>query len=150
MVALLLNNHLGIGYARGPTLGVGTLGRHKGPPYDFGGGFYIGPGDRVLLQKLLQVRDMVFSVVMSGPAEAAGCRSPWASPEATASLRRPGHPSFQEVCSIAQQSGVKKLVLTHIAPGEVDETTTIRSVRENYAGEVVVAHDLLEVIPGKP
>ncbi|MGB4727218.1 MAG: hypothetical protein WBH86_07420 [Thermogutta sp.] len=92
MVALLLNNHLGIGYARGPTLGVGTLGRHKGPPYDFGGGFYIGPGDRVLLQKLLQVRDMVFSVVMSGPAEAAGCTFPWASPEATASLRRPGPP----------------------------------------------------------
>jgi predicted outer membrane repeat protein len=71
--------------------------------------------------------------------------------------RRPGgegqhneaHASFQEVCTMAQKSGAKKLVLTHIAPGDVDEAATMQSIGETYAGQVVVGHDLLEVVPGK-
>jgi ribonuclease BN (tRNA processing enzyme) len=72
--------------------------------------------------------------------------------------RRPGgagqhneaHASFGEVCTMAQTSGVKKLVLTHVAPGEVDEVATTKTIGECYAGEVIIAHDLLEVVPGKP
>lgn len=72
--------------------------------------------------------------------------------------RRPGgagqhneaHASFQEVCTMAQKSGAKKLVLTHIAPDDVDEAATMQSIGETYAGQVIVGHDLLEVVPGRP
>ena len=49
---------------------------------------------------------------------------------------------------MAQRSRAKKLVMTHIGPVEVDEKATIDAMREVYPGEVVVAHDLLEVAPG--
>ena len=57
------------------------------------------------------------------------------------------HSSLQEIIAMAQKSGAKRLVLTHIAPGEVDEQATIRAIGEGYKGEVIVAHDLLEVSP---
>jgi len=71
--------------------------------------------------------------------------------------RRPGgagqhneaHASLQEVCTMAQRSGAKKLALTHIAPGDVDEAATAKSIGESYSGEIVVGYDLLEVVPGK-
>ncbi len=58
------------------------------------------------------------------------------------------HGSREDVIAMAKKSGAKKLVLTHIAVGEVDEEATISGVRDGYDGEVLVAHDLLEVVPG--
>lgn len=55
------------------------------------------------------------------------------------------HASAEDVATMAAKAGVKKLVLTHIAPGEVDEEATIKAARPIYQGEVIVAHDLLEV-----
>jgi ribonuclease BN (tRNA processing enzyme) len=58
------------------------------------------------------------------------------------------HSSRQEVCEMAQQAGVKKLVLTHIGPGAVDEAATKQVIGQIYKGQVLVGHDLLEVVPG--
>jgi ribonuclease BN (tRNA processing enzyme) len=71
--------------------------------------------------------------------------------------RRPGsagqhneaHATLQEVCTMAQQSGAKKLVLTHIRPGKVDEAETIKTIGEGYHGQVLIGHDLLEVTSAK-
>jgi ribonuclease BN (tRNA processing enzyme) len=73
-------------------------------------------------------------------------------------LRRPAdgaarhdaaHASAEEVAQMAEKAGAKKLVLTHIVPFEVDEESTVNSVGQVYKGQVVVSHDLLEVVPGK-
>jgi ribonuclease BN (tRNA processing enzyme) len=48
---------------------------------------------------------------------------------------------------MAQKPGAKWLVLTHIAPGEVNEEATLKTLREVYKGQVVVGRDLLEVTP---
>jgi ribonuclease BN (tRNA processing enzyme) len=58
------------------------------------------------------------------------------------------HSSRQEICEMAQRAGVKKLVLTHIGPGTVDVEATKQAVGQIYKGEVIVSHDLLEVVPG--
>jgi ribonuclease BN (tRNA processing enzyme) len=55
------------------------------------------------------------------------------------------HSSAQEVIDMARKSGAKRLVLVHIAPGEVDEQATIRAIGQNYPGEVIVGQDLLEI-----
>ena len=51
---------------------------------------------------------------------------------------------------MAQASGAKKLVLTHIVAAEVDEAATARALGEIYKGQIVIARHLLEIVPGKP
>lgn len=72
--------------------------------------------------------------------------------------RRPGrraaqqnqaHPTLQDVCTMAEKSGAKKIVLTHIPPGEVDEASTIKTINKCYHGQVIVARDLQEITPAK-
>lgn len=65
---------------------------------------------------------------------------------------RAAHSSLREVRRMAQGSRAKKLVLTHIGPGRVDERATIEAIREVdegkvYPGEVIVGRDLLEIAP---
>jgi len=55
------------------------------------------------------------------------------------------HGSFEDVVTMARKSGAKRLVLTHIAPGEVDEAATMAAIKKTYSGEVIVACDLLEI-----
>jgi ribonuclease BN (tRNA processing enzyme) len=57
------------------------------------------------------------------------------------------HSSRQEVCEMAQRAGVKKLVLTHIGPVTMNMEATKQEVGQIYKGEVIVGHDLLEVVP---
>ena len=59
------------------------------------------------------------------------------------------HASLSEICVMAQKSGAKKIVLTHMAPGEVDEAATQKAIGEAFKGEVVVGSDLLEVVPAR-
>ncbi len=59
------------------------------------------------------------------------------------------HASLQEVGEMAQKAGVKKLVLTHIGPGTIDEAATQKALGRFYSGEVVVGHDGLEVTPSR-
>lgn len=63
------------------------------------------------------------------------------------------HPTMREVGEMAKKGGVKKLVLTHIVPGEVDKVATLAALSKYYSGEVIIAHDGLKVtipsiIPG--
>jgi ribonuclease BN (tRNA processing enzyme) len=58
------------------------------------------------------------------------------------------HTLTDDVGRIATAAGVKKLVLSHLVPADVagvTEQTWIDAVRTTYEGDLVVAHDLLEI-----
>jgi ribonuclease BN (tRNA processing enzyme) len=61
-------------------------------------------------------------------------------------LRR-SHTSAEEVGLVAARAGVKKLVLSHLVPGgpQVTDAMWLAAVRTNFAGDVVIGHDLMEV-----
>ncbi|QDZ08918.1 MBL fold metallo-hydrolase [Sphingomonas panacisoli] len=61
-------------------------------------------------------------------------------------LRR-SHTSAEEVGLVAKRAGVKKLVLSHLVPGgpQVTDAMWLAAVRTNFAGEVVIGRDLMEV-----
>jgi len=58
------------------------------------------------------------------------------------------HTTTEDVGRVAQAAGVKKLVLSHLVPGDdrsiTDEMWT-EGVRKHYSGNVVVARDLMEL-----
>ena len=56
-----------------------------------------------------------------------------------------GTPTMREVGEMAKKGGVKKLVLTHIVPGEVDKVATLAALSKYYSGEVIIVHDGLKV-----
>jgi ribonuclease BN (tRNA processing enzyme) len=57
------------------------------------------------------------------------------------------HSNMDEVGRMAKDANVKKLVLTHLTPGEVDEVATKEALSKHFKGEVIFGHDLLEVSP---
>ena len=54
------------------------------------------------------------------------------------------HTSAEEAGQLAARAGVKTLVLTHLIPGNADETFRERAGRE-FQGEVVVGRDLMRI-----
>jgi ribonuclease BN (tRNA processing enzyme) len=54
------------------------------------------------------------------------------------------HANLQGVARMAQESGAKRLVLTHIPGNNVDDEATARAIGEIYKGTVIVGRDLLE------
>jgi ribonuclease BN (tRNA processing enzyme) len=61
-------------------------------------------------------------------------------------LRR-SHTGAEEVGLVAARAGVKKLVLSHLVPGgaQVTDAMWLAAVRTNFAGEVVIGRDLMEI-----
>jgi len=61
-------------------------------------------------------------------------------------LRR-SHTRAEDVGLVAARAGVKKLVLSHLVPGgpEITDAMWLAAVRTNFAGDVVVGRDLMEV-----
>lgn len=57
------------------------------------------------------------------------------------------HASLDEVARMAGDANVKKLVLTHFGPGEIDKVATTDVMRKAYRGEIIFGEDLLEVVP---
>ena len=57
------------------------------------------------------------------------------------------HSTTEQVGRVAAQAGVKKLVLSHLVPGNpaITDAMWLAGVRKSYAGEAVVGRDLLEV-----
>lgn len=51
--------------------------------------------------------------------------------------------------SRGQERDHLRYVLPHIVPAEIDEPATIESLHRTSPGRVTVAHDLLEVAPGR-
>lgn len=62
------------------------------------------------------------------------------------------HTTTDDVGRIAQAAGVKKLVLTHLVPGDdpsITDAMWTEGVRKHFNGEVVVARDMMEIgLPG--
>jgi len=60
---------------------------------------------------------------------------------------RKSHTIAEDVGLVAARAGVKKLVLSHLVPGgpQVTDAMWLAAVRTNFAGEVVIGHDLMEV-----
>lgn len=57
------------------------------------------------------------------------------------------HATLEEVATMAQKAGVKKLVLTHIG-GNIDEEAEIEAIKKIYTeGEVIIGYDLMQVTP---
>jgi len=59
------------------------------------------------------------------------------------------HTSCEQLGKLATKAGVKKLVLSHFVPGGfpyLEDQVWYDAVREHYDGEIIVGHDLLEVL----
>jgi len=63
------------------------------------------------------------------------------TPEVAARLKR-YHTSAEEAGQMAQQAGVKLLVLTHLIPGDADQTFLDRAGK-HFHGKIVVGRDLM-------
>jgi ribonuclease Z len=60
--------------------------------------------------------------------------------------RESNHAIASEVGEVAEQAGVKKVVLTHLFPQwKGRENEMIKSVSKKFGGEVIASHDLLEI-----
>jgi autotransporter family porin len=116
--------------------------------FDVGGQSIVISGDTTYSDSLIQLAHNADVLVLDSGA--AIVRRGAHRPPGGQGEHDEAHPSFQDVCTTAERSGVKKLVLTHLAPGEVDEAETIKAIGERYDGQVLIAHDLLEVVPGRP
>ncbi len=57
------------------------------------------------------------------------------------------HGTLVDIANMAQQSDVKKLVLTHFANPSFDEGSVRSRIAEIYKGNVIFAGDLLEILP---
>jgi ribonuclease BN (tRNA processing enzyme) len=57
------------------------------------------------------------------------------------------HSNLDEIARMAMTANVKKLVLTHLTPGEVDEVATKEAISKQFKGEVIFGHDLMAVSP---
>ena len=56
------------------------------------------------------------------------------------------HSVASEVGDVANQAGVKKVVLTHLFPPcKGREMEIVKSVRNRFSGEIITSHDLLEI-----
>jgi len=60
---------------------------------------------------------------------------------------RDSHTTTEDVGKIAAAAGVKRLVLSHLVPGDVDVTDEqwTAGVRKSYSGQITVAKDLMEL-----
>jgi len=56
------------------------------------------------------------------------------------------HASLDEVATMAEKAGVKRLVLTHFGPGQVDKEATAEAIGNIYTRELIFGEDLMEVV----
>jgi ribonuclease BN (tRNA processing enzyme) len=92
--------------------------------------------------------DILVHEVMYAPAMEALMRRTPNAPTLLAHLKA-SHTLTDEVGRIATQAGVKKLVLSHLVPADdpsVTEKVWTDAVRETWKGDLVVAHDLMEIM----
>jgi ribonuclease BN (tRNA processing enzyme) len=91
--------------------------------------------------------DILVHEVMYAPAMEALMRRTPNAPTLLAHLKA-SHTLTDEVGRIATQAHVKKLVLSHLVPADdpsVTEKVWTDAVRETWKGDLVVAHDLMEI-----
>lgn len=59
------------------------------------------------------------------------------------------HSSREEVVAMVKECGARQVVLTHIAPGEIDEPATAAVFAGQCQARIIVARDGLEVVAGQ-
>ena len=118
--------------------------------FEFPGKTIVFSGDTAYFPPLAEFAkgaDILVHEVMYAPAlERLLAKTPNA-PTLMAHLKA-SHSLPDEVGRIASQAGVKKLVLSHLVPADdpsVTEKTWTDAVRATWSGDLVVAHDLLEI-----
>jgi ribonuclease BN (tRNA processing enzyme) len=149
-------------HAEGEVMAAGdvkvTALRNAHPPirdsyalkFEFPGKTIVFSGDTAYFPPLAEFArgaDVLVHEVMYEPAlEELVRRNPNAS-TLMAHLKA-SHTLTDEVGRIATMAGVKKLILNHFVPGDgtgITDATWFDSVRKTYAGDLMVARDLLEV-----
>lgn len=150
-------------YTQGPVMAAGdvtvTALRNVHPPitesfalkFEFPGKTIVFSGDTAFFPPLAEFAkgaDILVHEVMFGPAlEDLVRRNPNAA-TLMAHLKA-SHTLTDDVGRIASQAGVKKLVLSHLVPADtagMTEQKWVDAVRPTFQGEVVVAHDLMEIL----
>jgi ribonuclease BN (tRNA processing enzyme) len=149
-------------YSQGPVMTAGdvrvTALRNVHPPitesfalkFEFPGKTIVFSGDTAYFPPLAEFAkgaDILVHEVMYAPAlERLLARTPNA-PTLMAHLKA-SHTLTDEVGRIATQAGVKTLVLSHLVPADdpaVTEQVWTDAVRTTWKGELIVAHDLMEI-----
>lgn len=59
--------------------------------------------------------------------------------------RERAHVTLEETARMANEAGVKNLVMTHFTAGEIDEAATIAELSKGYSGPVIFAEDLMQL-----
>jgi len=149
-------------YTEGPVMaGDGvkvTALRNLHPPitesfalkFEFPGTTIVFSGDTAYFPPLAEFArgaDILVHEVMYAPAMEELMRRTPNAPTLLAHLKA-SHTLTDEVGRIASQAGVKKLVLNHLVPADdpkVTEQVWINAVRATWNGDLVVAHDLMEI-----
>src|SRR5436190_1015275 len=150
-------------YDEGPVLaGDGvkiTALRNLHPPitesfalkFEFPGKTIVFSGDTAYFPPLAEFArgaDILVHEVMYAPAMEELMRRTPNAPTLLAHLKA-SHTLTDEVGRIASQAGVKKLVLNHLVPADdpgMTDQTWIDAVRTTWQGDLVVAHDLMEIM----
>ena len=149
-------------YGEGPVMAAGdakvTALRNLHPPitesfalkFEFPGKTIVFSGDTAYFPPLAAFAkgaDILVHEVMYGPAlEDLVRRNPNAA-TLMAHLKA-SHTLTEDVGRIATEAGVKTLVLSHLVPADaagMTAQTWADAVRPTFKGEIVVAHDLMEI-----
>ena len=149
-------------YGEGPVMAAGdakvTALRNQHPPitesfalkFEFPGKTIVFSGDTAYFPPLAAFAkgaDILVHEVMYAPAlEDLVRRNPNAA-TLMAHLKA-SHTLTADVGRIATDAGVKKLVLSHLVPADavgMTEQTWADAVRPTFTGDLVVAHDLMEI-----
>ena len=149
-------------YTEGPVMAAGdakvTALRNLHPPitesfalkFEFPGKTVVFSGDTAYFPPLAAFAkgaDLLVHEVMYGPALDELVRR---NPNAATLMAhlKASHTLTEDVGRIATDAGVKKLVLSHFVPADATGLTAEKwadAVRPTYKGDLVVAHDLMEI-----
>lgn len=119
--------------------------------FEFPGKTIVFSGDTAYhppLAEFAKGADILVHEVMYAPAMEALMRRTPNAPTLLAHLKA-SHTLTDEVGRIATQAQVKKLVLSHLVPADDPGVTTqvwTDAVRATWSGDLVVAHDLMEIM----
>jgi ribonuclease BN (tRNA processing enzyme) len=119
--------------------------------FEFPGKTIVFSGDTAYhppLAEFAKGADILVHEVMYAPAMEALMRRTPNAPTLLAHLKA-SHTLPDEVGRIATQAQVKKLVLSHLVPADDPSVTTqvwTDAVRATWSGDLVVAHDLMEIM----
>jgi len=117
--------------------------------FDMGGKSIVISGDVAYSPSLPELaKDADVLVIDSGGVIKKGKprrRPPGGGPGGQNRVR--AHSNMDEIGRMAKEANVKKLVLTHLTPGQVDEVATKEALAKQFKGEVIFGHDLIEVSP---